>query len=386
MIPVSPNPLLGVTFHSAGAFLAANCYAPQKYLRRWSWEIFWMIQAAFCWFLWPIVGAMATIPNLAQVLAESPKMPMLYCCLMGVAYGVGGTAFNVSIRYIGFALTYAIAVGLSSVLGTIITPLVEGRFGEILAKPGAGWVMMGVVVGTLGIGLCGVAGRCKEADLRGQEEGPGEFSWLKGLLLSLVAGVLSAVYGIAINDVAKPIVAIAEQHGAGYWKGNVAYLFVNPGAFLTALGYSLYLARKNRSLGQLLRLGGEKPETGSDSFLANSEKPIQPLAASQLSSNRSLAINYLLAMLTGTLWYGQFFFYNLGHVRMGSYEFTSWAIHMIMLVLFSNLLGIVFHEWEGCRPRTRWAINLAVLVLVAAIVLLTFGNYLGDQLLPIEPE
>ena len=48
MIPVPPNPLLGVTFHSAGAFLAANCYAPQKYIRRWSWEIFWMTQAAWC--------------------------------------------------------------------------------------------------------------------------------------------------------------------------------------------------------------------------------------------------------------------------------------------------------------------------------------------------
>ena len=32
---------------------------------------------------------------------------------MGMAYGVGGTAFNISIRYIGFSLTYAIAVGLS---------------------------------------------------------------------------------------------------------------------------------------------------------------------------------------------------------------------------------------------------------------------------------
>jgi len=39
-------------------------------------------------------------------------------------------------------------------------------------------------------------------------------------------------------------------------------------------------------------------------------------------------------MLTGTLWYGRFFFYNLGHVRMSNAN-TSWAIHMIMLVLFS---------------------------------------------------
>jgi L-rhamnose-H+ transport protein len=354
MIPVPPNPLLGVTFHSAGAFLAANCYAPQKYVRRWSWEIFWMTQAAWCWLLWPIIGAIVTIPNLLQVLADAPKWPMLYCCLLGVAYGIGGTAFNLSIRYIGFALTYAIAVGLSSVLGTLITPLVEGRFGHILSKPGGGWVLTGVAVGTLGIGLCGAAGRFKERDLRQENSGPGEFSWTKGLLLSLVAGVLSAVYGIAINDVARPIVAVAEQLGANHWKGNVAYLFVNPGAFLTAFAYSLFLARRNRSLGELTRLGPD-------------------------AQRGSLAMNYLLAMLTGTLWYGQFFFYNLGHVRMGSYEFTSWAIHMIMLVLFSNLLGVVFREWKGCRPRTRVAIGLALVVLVTAILLLTYGNYLGSQ-------
>jgi L-rhamnose-H+ transport protein len=354
MIPIPPNPMLGVSLHGVGAFLSANCYAPQRYIRRWSWEIFWMTQALWCWLLWPIIVVLCTIPHLAQVLSDSPKLPMLLCVLMGIAYGVGGTAFNISIRYIGFSLTYSIAVGLSSVLGTLVTPLYEGRLGQILAKQGGGWVLTGVAVGTLGIALCGVAGRFKEGDLRQQQGGAGEFSLLKGLLLSLLAGVLSAVYGIAINDVAKPIIATAEQLGAGYWKGNIGYLFVNPGAFLTALVYSLYLARRNRSLGELLGLGvGQRPS--------------------------NLALNYGLAMLTGTLWYGQFFFYNLGHVRMGSYEFTSWAIHMIMLVLFSNLLAVVFREWKGCRPRTAWAITIALLVLVAAVLLLTYGNYLGDQ-------
>jgi L-rhamnose-H+ transport protein len=315
-----------------------------------------MVQAAFCWLLLPIVGAVCTIPHLWQVIAEAPKTPMLVCCLLGVAYGVGGTAFNISIRYIGFSLTYAIAVGLSSVLGTIVTPLWEGRFSEILKKPGAGWVIAGIIVGTVGIALCGLAGRLKEGDLRGRkkENGDNEFSWVKGLILSLVAGVLSAVYGIAINDVAQPIVDVAAKHGAGYWQGNVGYLFVNPGAFLTALGFSLYLAKKNRSLGQLTRLA-DGPE------------------------HASLGGNYLLAILTGAFWYGQFFFYNLGHVRMGSYKFTSWAIHMIMLVLISNIVAVAFHEWKGCRPRTQAAIAFALLVLVAAILLLTYGNYLGSK-------
>ncbi len=312
-----------------------------------------MTQAVWCWLLWPIVGAVCTIPSLWHVLAASPKLPMLYCCLMGVAYGVGGTAFNLSIRYIGFALTYAIAVGLSSVLGTLVTPLLQGKLGQIVAKPGGSLVLLGIAAGTLGIALCGAAGRFKERDLRDNESGPGDFSWVKGLLLSLLAGVLSAVYGIAINDVAKPIVAVAEQFGAGYWKGNVGYLFVNPGAFLTALAYSLWLAVRNRSLSQLVRIPAD-------------------------STGTALAWNHMLAMLTGTLWYGQFFFYNLAHVRLGPYEFSSWAIHMIMLVLFSNLLGVLFHEWKGCRPRTLWTIHLALLVLISAILMLSYGNYLGE--------
>ena len=39
-------------------------------------------------------------------------------------------------------------------------------------------------------------------------------------------------------------------------------------------------------------------------------------------------------------WYGQFFFYNVGYVRLGQrYAFSRWAIHMILLVMFSNLLA-----------------------------------------------
>ena len=71
MTPIPPNPLLGVSYHAVGAMFAANCYAPQKYIRRWSWETFWMTQAAWCWLIWPIVGAVCTIPHFGRVLALS---------------------------------------------------------------------------------------------------------------------------------------------------------------------------------------------------------------------------------------------------------------------------------------------------------------------------
>jgi L-rhamnose-H+ transport protein len=75
-----------------------------------------------------------------MVLASAPSDLMLYAFLMGIGYGIGGTAFNISIRYIEFSLTYSIAVGLSSILGTIIPPLVRGQAAMILAHPGSQWV------------------------------------------------------------------------------------------------------------------------------------------------------------------------------------------------------------------------------------------------------
>jgi len=350
---IAPSLAQGIGFHATGALLSANCYTPQKYIKRWSWEIFWMTQAAWCWFLWPIIGAAITIPQLWQVLAEAPRDAMLFSFLMGLAYGVGGTCFNISIRYIGFSLTYAIAVGLSSVVGTLVPPLVRGQFGSILSRAGSEWVLGGVVAGAAGIAICGVAGRLKESDLARAKSERGEFCLWKGFVLSIVAGLLSAVYGFAL-EVAAPIADLAEQHGAGIWKGNVAYLFANTGTFVTVLVYSLYLARKHHSFGELKQLPGT------------------PDAA-------RLKWNYFCALATGTLWYGQFFFYNLGHVRLGAhYAFSSWAIHMILLVLFSNLVAVAFKEWKGCRAGTRVAIALGLAVLCAAVIMLTYGNRLGE--------
>ena len=135
-----------------GAFLSANCYAPQKYIRRWAWEIFWMTQAAWCWLLWPIIGALLHDPRTCGWFWPSrPKTACCYAFLMGMAYGVGGTAFNISIRYIGFSLTYAIAVGLSAVIehvGHAARPRASSARSS--HKTGSSWVVAGVAVGVAG--------------------------------------------------------------------------------------------------------------------------------------------------------------------------------------------------------------------------------------------
>lgn len=350
----------GVLFHATGASSAALCYTPEKKLLGWSWQTYWLTQAFVCWLALPVIMAFVTIPQLTTVLHEAPSSAMINSFLLGMAYGVGGTAFGIAIRYVGFSLTYAIAVGISCVLGTLLPPLVNGTLGEVLKSNGASFLITGIVLGAAGIALCGMAGRNKEKDIEktGGDKTDlekvlttkSEFSLTKGLPLCLLAGILSALYGFSL-DQGQPIADVAAKYGADNFQGNVIYIFSNSGAFVTTLFYCLYLHKQNGTLKQYAAT-----DTGT-----------------------GLAKNYFLSILTGVLWYGQFFFYGLGHVRMGNYKFTSWAIHMIMLVLFSSIAGLVMKEWKNCSATTRRLLIFALLVLITAVLLLTYGNYLGGS-------
>ena len=131
------NPILGVVFHSIGAFSSASCYTPQKQTKLWSWEVYWITTAFFAWLILPIAGAFLTIPNYLDVLAASPKDAIVRCFVLGIIYGVGGLTFGLGIRHIGFSLNYAIAIGISAGLGTLF-PLIwhpnEGFVWEIFDK------------------------------------------------------------------------------------------------------------------------------------------------------------------------------------------------------------------------------------------------------------
>lgn len=341
----------GILFHAGGASCASVCYTPQKSAGRWSWQTYWLAQAAVCWLLLPIVVAAITIPHLKEVLMEAPATAMYASFILGAAYGIGGTAFGLAIRSVGFSLTYAISVGISCVLGTLLPPLVHGELAGVLGRTGAGWLITGILFGAAGIAVCGWAGRLKEKDLAGSDDKTG-FSLAKGLPLCVLAGLLSAVYGFAL-DQGQPIADVAAKYGGGHFQGNVIYIFTNAGAFLSTAIYCIYLHAKQKTLGEYVRV-------------KDAAKPSR------------LQLNYLLAFITGMLWYAQFFFYGLGHTRMGVYKFSSWAVHMIMLVLFSALVGLALKEWLSVRKKTKWILTLALAILILAVVIITYGNYLGS--------
>lgn len=214
---MTSNPLLGAIILSIGGCSSALCYTPQKKTRGWSWQSYWLAQALVCWLILPWFGAWLTTPHLAAVLSEAPIRIIVDTILLGLLFGVGGTAFGVAIHYLGFSITYAIAIGISCVAGTIFTPLVSGQLASILVKTGTAWVLAGVGVAAIGILVSGLAGWLKDKDLRKSDTLPEGFQLGKGLFFCVLAGVLSAVFGISL-DVGRPIAAIAAPMAPGNFK------------------------------------------------------------------------------------------------------------------------------------------------------------------------
>lgn len=353
MLPPDPSPLLGTLLHTVGAASAALCYAPQRYVKQWKWQTYWLVQAAACWLVLPWIFAAATIPQLDAVLAEAPGDAMIKSYVLGAIYGVGGIAFGAAIRHLGFSLTYALAIGLSCVLGTLLPPVLAGKLGETLANTGGSYVIGGVVLGAIATFVTGLAGFRKERELArfdDESNAPFEvpaFNPRLGLPIVVLAGVLSAVFSFSLAA-GQPVADVAAKYGAGHFQGNVIYLFSHSGAFTTTLVYCLYLIIRDRSASEFTSAGGA-----------------------------SLLGNYALSILTGLLWYLQFFFYGLGHVRMGEFKFSSWAIHMIILILLSCGFGVAIGEWKNCRASTKFTVAAAIALLFAAVGLLTYGNYLA---------
>jgi len=344
----------GIALHALGGVAAATCYVSQKGASRWAWQTYWIVVCLTAWFLMPFIVSALAVPELGAVLRESPRDVVVKVFLLGAAYGFGGMAFAVSIRYIGFSLTYAIAIGISAVFGTVVPAVIGGTLLSQFQKPGGLIVLAGFVISMVGVAVCGRAGFMKENELakaKDDVDAPA-FDMKKGLGLVLLAGVLSGIFGVGVAAGAD-IDVIAEAHQARQgFAGYPKYIFLTGGTLLTNLIWWGIVCVRRKTLGEFIRIEGGPGK---------------------------LMFHYLMGIIAGVLWFTQFIFYEQGHARMGDFGFISWGIHMAMLVFFSFGVGLVFREWHGCARRTIAVLVVGMIVLVSAFGLVTYGSWVGEQ-------
>src|ERR1700677_1035097 len=292
---------MGVVYHWTGGLASASNFIPFRGIKRWSWEVYWIIQGFAAWILAPVLLAGLLVPQLWNIILSASSASITYACVWGVLWGVGGLTFGLSIRYLGIALGYAIALGFCTAFGTLMPPIFSGQISTILHESSGQVILAGVGVCMLAIAVSGLAGYSKEHEISSEdraESGERDFSFAKGLAVAIFAGVMSScfAYGLAAG---KPIAEIARlqlmaHHRLDLWQNLPVLVVVLWGGFVTNFVWSLILIVKNHSQAQFAGAPGINP-MGAAKVSAD---PITPQLTSRLSPE-TLVKNYVLAALAG---------------------------------------------------------------------------------------
>jgi L-rhamnose-H+ transport protein len=380
---LGPNPFIGVIFHWIGGFASATNFIPFRGIKRWSWEIYWLIQGFAAWIVAPIVLASLLVPNLSGILHAAPRSSMMYALIWGALWGIGGLTFGLAIRYLGIALGYAIALGLCTAFGTLIPPIYDGSIRVIVHETSGQIILAGVVLCLIAVGVNGLAGFSKEQEISPEdkvEAGEADFSFGKGIAVAIFAGIMSSFFAFGLKAGA-PIGAIAKSvliahHRLDLWQNLPVLIVVLWGGFITNFIWSVVLILKNGSARQFLGAPGHNPMRaggGSGETLID----FDPLDTSRLHiAPTALLTNYIFAALAGVIWYFQFFFYSMGQTKMGKYDFSSWTLHMASIIIFATLWGLALKEWHGTSRRTKLLVASGLFLLVSSTIVVGYGNYI----------
>lgn len=381
---VGPNPFIGVIYHWIGGFASATNFIPFRGIKRWSWEIYWLIQGFAAWIIAPSLIGSLLVPNLFGILRAAPSGSVLYAAAWGALWGIGGLTFGLAIRYLGIALGYAIALGLCTAFGTLVPPIFHGQMQTILHESSGRTILAGVAICLVAVAVNGAAGLSKERETTPEEKiesGERDFSFGKGVAVAIFAGVMSSFFAFGL-DAGAPIAALAKSrlladHRLDLWSNLPVLVVVLWGGFFTNFAWSAFLILKNGSIKQFVGEPGVNPMRAATPT-GETLTDFDPEAAASLRriAPPTLVGNYTFAALAGVIWYFQFFFYSMGQTKMGKYDFSSWTLHMASIIIFATLWGVALREWRGTSIRTKSLVAIGLFLLVSSTVIVGYGNYI----------
>lgn len=321
--------------------------APIKYAKGWKWENIWAVWGVMGMLVFPWVIVLATIPDAWSIYRSAGIRNLLLPVGFGVGFGLAQIFFGLGIAAIGIALNFAIAIGLSTALGSLV-PLVVLQRQKIFTPQGK-MIFAGVALILVGIVGCALAGRMKEMHLGAatvRESSAISMSFRAGLLICILAGIGSPLinFGLAFG---APFIARAAAQGVGPGsQANVIWAPLVTASLVPYLIYCAYLWRKNQTW-SLFRAKG----TG---------------------------LNWLFGAAMGLLWFGSTVIYGGASARMSAMgPILGWPLFMSAIILTSNAWGIATGEWKGAGSKALTIMLLGILFLILGFATLALASRVG---------
>jgi L-rhamnose-H+ transport protein len=294
-------------------------------------------------FVLPWILAYLTVPNLPDVYRGGGHLHEIELLLVfGAGFGLAQVFFGLGIAALGLSLNFAIAIGISTALGSIV-PLVFLE-SDLILTPKGEMILLGVAIVIAGIVVSAVAGRLKEShtaerELRSTEK---PMSFGMGLLMCILAGLGSPLnnFGLAFG---KPLVERAAILGASpIYETNVIWAPLLTASVVPYLIYCAYLWRKNRSLG--------------------------------LFGASGTAVNWILGIVMAVLWMASLEVYGAAATSMADLgPILGWPLFMSVIIIASNIWGFATGEWRGCGRKPINVMLGAIGLLVAGFCTLAYS-------------
>ena len=333
----------GVSLSLLAGALNGSFATPTKFAKRWNWENIWSVWAVVAMFILPWVLAYFTVPNLPDVYLGGGHLHEIELLLVfGAGFGLAQVFFGLGIAALGLSLNFAIAIGISTALGSIV-PLVF-RESDLIFAPKGEMILLGVAIVIAGIVVSAIAGRLKEShtaerELRSTEK---HMSFGMGLLMCILAGLGSPLnnFGVVFG---KPLMDRAAILGASpVNQTNVIWAPLLTASVVPYLIYCAYLWWKNRSFG--------------------------------LFAEPGTAVNWLLGVVMAALWMGSLAAYGWVVSSMGEFgAILGWPLFMSVIIIASNIWGFATGEWRGCGRKPINVMLGAIALLVAGFCTLAYS-------------
>ena len=334
---------LGVFLAAFGGIMVGNCMVPMKYMRRWRWENVWVVFSLVALVAVPWGIALARLPDLFSIYSSVGPSSFLLSFLFGSGWGIAQVLFGLAVIRIGMALSFAITIGLSAALGSLVPLLLKHP--EFLTSDRGLIVLLGIVLMIAGVVACSWAGRRREREQSAQvfsSTGVGVGPFLGGLILAVVAGLLAPMlnYSLAFGD--SILAEAIRQHTSPADAPYAVWPIALAGGALPNLLYATWLVGKNKTWGNFF--------------------PIWP----EIS----------LGTIMGALWMGSVAAYGTATALLGAFGASiGWSIYQICIILTANASGWVAGEWKGVSQPSKIGLWVGLFLLASATIAITYGNH-----------
>ncbi len=339
--------LVGIGFALLGGMLQGAMLWPMKFMDNWDWENTWLGFSVAAYLLAPWVLALWSVPHLLEALSQVSTRALGLTFLFGLGWGLGTVLFGLGIAIVGLGLGYAIIMGLTVSLGTLV-PLAALTPQEVFSRRGL-VLVVGVAAIIAGTSLCSYAGKLREKRLGMAVPQRGtmlRLSYRVGLVMCVGAGVLipggnlALAFGSEVTQQARALGATPLRSVNALWAIATFPLF------LCSSAYCLFLLRRNGTFAKFRR-----PQTGH---------------------------YWLLVIGMGAVQMAGIAFYGFGAASLGVLGTSiGFSILMSSMIITANALGLLSGEWKGAGGRPANLMAAGLVILTGAIFLIGYGVRLG---------